>query len=541
MNEANAAQVLVVGAGPTGLVAGCVLARAGVSVRVIDKAPLPSETSRALAIFPRTLELFEKLGVLDEILTAGVRMSGMTVHLDAHEPVRVGFERLPPPFPFALSLPQSETERILRLRLTSLGVGVERGMELVGFAQDADGVRVVIRDGSLGREQQTYARWMVGCDGAHSSVRHILGARFEGEHTRDRFILADVKVSTPYAADEAQLFLSGEGVLVMVPLRGGRARVIANRPPAAASHGEGLELTDFQEAVRRRASPKIELSAPEWMSQFSITRRQVRQFREGHVFLAGDAAHIHSPVGGQGMNTGIQDAFNLGWKLALSMQGVATPLLLSSYSEEREPVARGVLRFTDRITRLITMQNPLARRLRNGVLPLLLSQRRLEQAFLMRISQMGLRYRKSSVVADYSGEPLRAGDRAPDGGLLEAASGEMVRLFERYRDQRHVLVVFTGLRDGEEVREEVHEIRSVIQSVFSKVISLTIVETETLLPILPGTLLDHQGAVHRLYDADAGGLVLVRPDGVIAFRSSWERAEKLWGYLALCFNLVKLS
>ena len=347
----NAPTVLVVGAGPTGLVLACVLARAGIPLRLIDKAEAPPVTSRALGIFPRTMELFEKIGVLEEMLKAGVKISGLTIHPDFHSPVTLGFESLPPPFPFALSLPQADTEAILRKKLAENGISIEYGTELVGFAQDRKGVRVVLRQ--EGRESHLFTQWVVGCDGAHSSVRHILGAPFEGIRMRDRFVLADVEADSPFPEDEGQAFLSGHGVLAMLPLGRGRFRIIADRAPDL----ESLDIDEIRRLVRERLPREIPIRNPSWLSQFVITRRQVRHYREGHVFLAGDAAHIHSPVGGQGMNTGIQDAFNLGWKLALYIQGLGTAELLSSYGSEREPVARGVLRLTHRLTQLVTMRN----------------------------------------------------------------------------------------------------------------------------------------------------------------------------------------
>lgn len=523
--------VLVVGAGPTGLVLACVLVRAGVRVRLIDKAEAPPVTSRALAIFPRTMELFEKIGVLEEMVQAGVKLSGLTLNLDAHSPVKVSFESLPPPFPYALSLPQADTEAILRKKLAEAGVGIDYQTELIGFAQDRNGVRVVLRQ--KGRELHWRTQWVIGCDGAHSSVRHILGAPFEGSHLRDRFVLADVEADSPYPGDEAQAFLSGKGVLAVIPLGNGRLRIIADRVPA----GESPDLEQIRGLVRERVPREIAIRNPLWISQFTIARRQVRRYREGHVFLAGDAAHIHSPVGGQGMNTGIQDAFNLGWKLALYIQGLGTSDLLSSYGEEREPVAKGVLRLTHRMTRLITTRNRLGQRLRNRLLPWLLETPWFRRWFVLRIAQISIRYRKSPVVWDFVREPLRAGDRAPDARLLDAVSGKGVRLFDFYTDPRHVLLIFTGLRDGGKHAQRVRQVRSVIDGAFSAVILPLVIETEINTPLLSGTLLDELGAVHRLYDADAGGLVLVRPDGVIGFRSDWRQAKKLWKYLSLCFRI----
>ncbi len=529
--------VLVVGAGPVGLTAACELARRGVTVRIIDKAPAIPATSRALAIFPRTLEVFTFMGMASRIIEAGRRLEGISISNERGPLAQLDLGGLSTPYPFALSLAQSETERLLAAHLTDLGVEVQRGVELVGFAQDENGVRAILRNagGAPNTEKSVRASWLLGCDGAHSTVRHILGAAFEGAQYREAFVLADVKLTGALSLDLAHLFFSKDGFLGIVPFGTGEARIIVNLPvlPPEKS-GPEPTLADFQAFVRQRGAHQARLSDATWISRFNIAYRKVKQFQHGRVFLAGDAAHIHSPAGGQGMNTGIQDAYNLAWKLALVMHGQSPAGLLESYGAEREPVARGVLHFTDRLTRMATARSVLGRQLRDFALPWLFRLKGVTDRAARRIAELDIHYPDSSLSEDYSGEPLRAGDRAPDAMLIDQGSGKPVQLFELFRDSRHVLLAFEGLHSRPESRGEIEGLLRELETPYSEVIAIH--------PVVRGfafrdaaTLIDRSGAVHLLYDTDAGGVVLVRPDGYIGFRSDWARAGKLRSYLSRLF------
>ena len=362
--------LLIVGAGPVGLTMACELARHGVRCRIIDKAPQRSETSKALAIFPRTLEVFETMGVIEPVLNAGLRLRGIRIHNQREQIAGVEMSAIQSPYPFVLSLPQSETERMLIERLATLDVAIERSHELVGVTQTDTAVHAVIRDAN-GREETMETPWLLGCDGAHSATRHLLGMEFQGAPYDESFVLADVKVEGPVAKDVANLFFSDEGIFAIIAFNPEYSRIIANIPVESREQ----DLPDFtfeeiQAIAERRGPPGLRLSDPIWISRFNISHRIVSQFRKLRVFLAGDSAHIHSPAGGQGMNTGIQDAFNLAWKLALVMRDRAPVQLLGSYHVEREPVARGVLNLTDRITRMATIRNPIVQTARNILLPI---------------------------------------------------------------------------------------------------------------------------------------------------------------------------
>jgi len=549
--ERPPAEVLVVGAGPVGLTVACELARRGVKLRIVDKAPAVAETSRALAVFPRTLEVFSFMGIADRVLEAGRKLEGIAFFGERGPAGRLDFTALRTPYPFVLTLPQAETERLLGEHLASFGVEVERGIELIGFAQDGEGVRSILRRPGVRREETLRSAWLLGCDGAHSTVRHILGAGFEGwgpgRPQRETFILADVKLEGALPSNHVHLFLSREGIFGVVPFGRENVRLIANLPeePFAgrAENEPEPTLADFDAMAARRGAHGVRFRDPFWISRFGISYRKVRHFRHGRVFLSGDAAHIHSPAGGQGMNTGIQDAFNLAWKLALVTHGASGEELLESYGKEREPVARGVLRLTDGITNAATARGTLARRVRDLLLPPLLRWETATRRAARRLAELDIRYPEGAVVEDRSGEPLRAGDRAPDAALVELATGRPVRLFELFRDTRPVLLAFEGLQSRPESRAQIGALLGAFtdsgQSLEDYLIIRPIVRDYAFPDA--ASLLDRSGAVHLLYDADAGGAVLVRPDGYIGYRSGWRQIGHLRDYLARLFSRLPLA
>jgi 2-polyprenyl-6-methoxyphenol hydroxylase-like FAD-dependent oxidoreductase len=335
--------VLIVGAGPVGLTMAAELARYGVALRIIDRAAARTDKSKALVLWPRSLELMDRLGGTGAFIAAGMRATGATIRAENGVIGHVGFAAEGTAYPFALMIPQSETERLLEEHLAAQGIQVERQVELLRFTPDAHGVEATLRHPD-GREETLRTPWLLGCDGAHSAVRRGLGMAFEGETLPSEWVLADVhlaNVTTP--PDELAIHWHADGALVLFPITPGRWRVIADigeTDDATARHEP--TLAEVQALIDRRAPGGIVASDPVWLSGFRINERKVRDYSAGHVFLAGDAAHIHSPAGGQGMNTGMQDAFNLAWKLALVATGkAAAPALLPSYSITAAATLRG--------------------------------------------------------------------------------------------------------------------------------------------------------------------------------------------------------
>ncbi|HEY7349199.1 MAG TPA: FAD-dependent monooxygenase [Ktedonobacterales bacterium] len=540
----NTPAALVIGAGPTGLMMASELARHGVPCRIIDKLPHASTTSKALGLHSRTLEVFEQIGVLDEALAHGLKQHGVNIYADGQRIIHISFDDLHGPYPFMLNLPQSETERILSQHLEQLGVQVERQVELIDFSQDEQAVTARLRHADSHEETVTTS-WLTGCDGAHSAVRHRLNVPFSGSAYPEAFALADVKLHWPLPDDELYLFLSQDGLFAAFPMPGGRYRLIFE---TAAEAGEEKmpdpTLEEIQGYLNKFAPAGSTASDPAWLAAFRTHLRQAAHTRHGRAFLAGDAAHIHSPAGGQGMNTGLQDAYNLAWKLALVTAGYAPSSLLDTYESERHPVAESVMRTTDMMIKGATLRNPIAQHIRNRLVPLLVQQDFIQQRLTGQISELSINYRKSQIVAEYHhsrfnhghiiGGP-RAGDRAPDATSLLRADGTSVRLFEALRSTKHTLLLMADTDHQEESWQRLTRLADDINASYSQQINVYLVAAGRAAPASGASraaiLLDPELTLHQGYGAIAECLYLIRPDGYIGYRSYPAEAARLIDYL----------
>ncbi|MGW2384996.1 FAD-dependent monooxygenase [Streptomyces sp. NPDC001658] len=412
--------VLVVGAGPTGLALGAQLGAHGARFRIVDRSLDRVRESRALAIQPRTLEALAGFGITEELVERG----NPAVRLCLHLPRRV--VRLPlfdigcddTPYPFLLFLSQAETERVLGTWLAARDVEVERGTELVGA--ERTGGLVTCRLRRDGAEETVRARYVVGCDGAHSTVRTQAGIGFEGYAYPQTFLLADLEVDG-LEKGAAHSYPTGAGMLFFFPLgEPATWRMLAMRPPGTPVDAE-VTRELLQRIVDRWTPDGLVLRDPVWATAFRLHNRGAARYRSGPFFLAGDAAHIHSPAGAQGMNTGIQDALNLGWKLAQVCHGRAPERLLATYESERAPVGHGVRGLTDRAFTLATGHHPLLRlartRLAPRLIPLALRSTGLRGRIFRTVSELGIHYRPSPLSRAGTRPPARgprAGDRLPD-------------------------------------------------------------------------------------------------------------------------------
>jgi len=342
MSEMNAAEVLIVGAGPTGLSLAITLRRHGIAVRIIDRAAQPTNVSKALALWSASLEALQGMGVVDHFVREGRRLNALCVgEGDRRLATLAVGEGIDSAFPFPLLLPQSRTEALLAARLAELGCAIERNVELVNLAQDGSGVTATLRHAD-GRSETVTTRYLAGCDGARSAVRQALDIAFEGYTEPQTFLLADVKIDGG-DLDHRSIYLwwHNGGTIAMFPFGEEVWRVFAMRGADSPKGEEPATLDEVQHCVDHYGPHGLKLRDPSWLSIFRINERLAAHYRVGRCFIAGDAAHIHSPAGGQGMNTGIQDAVNLGWKLAYALKGVGNrELLLESYQAERRPIAR---------------------------------------------------------------------------------------------------------------------------------------------------------------------------------------------------------
>ncbi len=403
-------QVLIVGAGPVGLTLAAELSRYGVQVRIIDRSPHPTETSKALVVWSRTFELMDRMGCTPAFLDAGLHARAASIRNGRTVLGHTGFDTIASPYNFALMLPQCDTERLLNVQLQALGVAVEREVELLGFSQTPTHVEARLGHAD-GREEGVETSWLVGCDGAHSTVLHGLGFAFQGVAQGDDWMLADVRLEGEGAppANEIATFLHRDGPFVVFPIPGGRSRIVATVGKTVAGQSRpDPTLSDVQAMADERAGGGFRVADPVWLANFRINERKVSDYAKGRVFLAGDAAHVHSPAGGQGMNTGMQDAFNLSWKLAMVIRGEARASLLDSYTPERSAVGDMVLRNATRMTDMGTLAHPAAQAARNLVLRFMLGFHAVQDRMAATMSEVEIAYAKSLLSIG-----RHAGDRFP--------------------------------------------------------------------------------------------------------------------------------
>jgi 2-polyprenyl-6-methoxyphenol hydroxylase-like FAD-dependent oxidoreductase len=457
--------ILIVGAGPVGLFLANECARRNLKYRLIEERSSQSEHSKALAIFPRTLEIFDMAGIVTPFLETANRVTKVAVMTHDRTLARLHFEPNESPYSFIAMVPQDVTERLLVEGVRRGAGSVEYETKLISAVPEDDAVNVTIEQ--RGALRQARALFVIGCDGAHSAVRHRLQLPFEGAEYRASFLLADFETDTKFPADEMQLCPGELGPLAIFPMSATRRRIVAT---IDTLEGSAPSLDVVRRIVAERAPSGIQARALHWSSYFRIHHRQVSRLREGRIFLAGDAAHVHSPFGGQGMNTGLQDVWNLVWKLDLFLKGRGNQALLDSYSSERLPVIKNVIETTDHLTKVMATPNKFAQTLRDAVIPMVSRLAPFERAFVRRLSELGVAYQGSPVI---EGRGKRYFDDSLRGG----------------RGIRSNFVLFLSREAEPSTREAAKQL---VES-FS-------------------------GALELRFAADEG-LVLVRPDGYVAYSS----------------------
>ena len=493
-SNVHLAEVLVVGAGPVGLMLAADLARRGVDVHIVDALPAPTTESRAIVLHARSLDHLEALGVLDEILDGGIRSTGMELHTNHRTIARAAFDGIQAAHPYSVSIPQTDTEAVLARRLRELGVNVDRSATLTDLHQDDHGVDAVIAkpDGAV---ETWRARYVVGADGARSTVRHLVGEHLSGTFSGDDFLIGDVEGTHPYERSHFHTFFSpGTETALLFPLPKSRVRVFAQLP--ADTDPFRPVTVDWLQDVLDERGVELRITGTHWLTRFELKHGQVARYRIGRAFLAGDAAHIHSPAGGLGMNTGIQDAANLGWKLALALATPASANLLDSYQAERHPVAAHVIRFTTAMSRTGTVQSPIAQHMRNSALHLGMDIPAMAAHLAGIIEQQNVGYRDSPIVTG-SGGALQPGDflNLPDSTVADALG----------RTTGHLLV---QLASDDTVGPD-HDDTAPMRDSYGP--SLTLSESDT-------------ARVAKAARLSRGGIVIVRPDGYVG--SIHDRSER---------------
>ncbi|KAK8084689.1 hypothetical protein PG997_005960 [Apiospora hydei] len=534
MAQTTTTDVLIIGSGPTGTTMALELAAQGISFRIVERNARQSDKSKALAVQPRSLELMSRHGPVERLSDRGTLGLGGAVFVNGKKTVDLDLGDIratrDSAFPHTVLVPQSETEHFLADCLfTRYGFSIEFGTEATSIKQDADGVTVTLRKvssppsssasstqhGVVGNDEAqdvetVRAKYVVGGDGAHSVVRHAAAVAYEGDAYPHDFILCDAHIRNSSMPRDRFRICMRYGLMLVFPLGGDVVRLVASRPGEPATDQQPV-LRDFQDWLDG------ELFDPIWLSRFKLHHRVATNYRDGRLLLAGDAAHIHSPAGGQGMNTGIQDSVNLGWKLARVLRGEQPDAFLDSYNEERRPVGLRILATSDWLFGFAASQSWLWLFFRNLLLPwvlpyLLGEETRRNNAFRF-VSQLGIRYRRSSIVGTAEGfsGPVLGGDRAPDGPLLVP--------------NKHHLVLFSGVTpSGEASRDDLEHAAETFQDENSGAAAL--VHTMTASPLSGGTksssssgsfYLDVDGVLHQRYGfEDGAGYVYVRPDGHVA-------------------------
>lgn len=524
--------VLIAGAGPVGLTLAATLRRQGVAFRIVDKNPRRIEQSRAAVIHARTVEVLDWLGLAEAaIAEAAVIREASICSPPEREFLKGTFANLESRFPFALGLSQPETERLLEESLAAgeAGVAVDRGVELLAIRPDAAGVEADLRHPD-GTEETVRALFLVGTDGGRSTVRHGLDLTLEGNTLDVMWLTADVKIAWDRSRGSVYQFFGDGGFGFVGPLGADRWRLIV----AAEGWTKEAPPETTLEAVQAacdRIGLSMNLFDPVWISTFSINTRLVPRFRTGRVFLAGDAAHVHSPAGGQGMNTGMQDAFNLGWKLAMVLRGEAGETLLESYHAERHANAKRLLDALGPMSKMVSKHSGVMGAVLPHTVGLLSHVLPIGEKIAGVLSELGVSYPESPVVAEsgsfWGSCGPKPGERAAE--VLEVTA-DGLSLFQLWRgDPRHQMLVFPSAGGG-----EFESLTEAARTPWIKV---------WLIGAMPGTSLpgvdpleDRAGHIRKRYGLEKGGCYLIRPDGHVAFRSATLEAGPLGDFVRAAYQ-----
>lgn len=510
--------VLIVGAGPTGLMMACELARYHVPFQIIDKKSQLTQTANATWIQTRTLEIFNQVGIVNQFLKYGQPCRAINVYSNGKQLMRMALDNTDSTFPYVLTLPQSKTEQLLEEHLEQLNHKIQKNVEVVDVKQEHDHVIATVKHAN-GKTETITCQWLIACDGANSIVRDKCEIAFPGKEVKEQFIVADAQMDSFQPRDEMYMFFDKgfifsdrRMIFIAFPLGSNNYRIHAN-----LYQGQTRAIfTDLEvkELVAERSHENFSIKNVSWLSPFWIHSKLAQHMQQQRIFLAGDAAHIHSPAGGQGMNAGIQDAYNLAWKLALVYKHKANSDLLETYELERRSVLNNIVNKTELFTNMALFDKLFFSKLRKFSRKLSQNKKKAKKAS-MQLTQLNIQYKGSPIIDYQTQVGLRSpkpGERTPDVML-----GKTDRLHDHLSQSQHTILLFTGLENDKTKFAKIKELYNWIEKTYPQV-TMRIIASQTL-PDVKQVISDESATIHSCYQIKKACVYIIRPDQHIAYCS----------------------
>lgn len=505
--------VLIIGAGPTGLMVACELARRGIAFRIIDKKAEPTISSNATWIQPGTLELFNHIGIVDPFVRKGHRCDAIHLHVKNKSLIRIPLEYIDSIYPFILMLSQAKTEELLAEYLLTFKYKIERSLELINVTQQNDSVISTIKFPN-NQTETIKSDWLIACDGVNSTVRKQCNIFFPGDDLSEQFMVADAKMESFMFKNEIHVFFDKGTICGVFPMGHDNYRINANLHQEAPR--KIFIDKEVVEIISERTDASYNIHSVSWISPFWIQGRLAKQMRKDCVFLAGDAAHTHSPAGGQGMNTGLQDAYNLAWKLALVIQGKAKKSLLDSYQAERHPVIKQLVEQTDQLTRMALFDRSAATKLIKFSDKIARSPVSFTKKITMKLTQLDIDYKDSPII-DYvdsiNNHSPKSGHHFPN-VMIESSKD----LYQYLHNTQHNILLFTGPKNIKKKLSKLIELQQWLLSSFPELITVHIISPEKMSGI-KSFIFDAEGVLHNHYQIKTAVIYILRPDNFIAYCS----------------------
>lgn len=501
--------VLIVGAGPTGLMMGCLLARYGIPFRIIDKKSEPTPSSNATWIQTLTIELLSHLNLAEKFFKISNPCNALHFYVDGHSIGKISLQGIDSLYQYVLLLPQSETEKILTQDLVERKIPIERSTQLVAVKQSKNLVTAEVKSADGNKEMIT-TRYLIACDGANSTIREKCKMFFPGEDLTEQFVVADAIIESYMSKDELHGFFSQGEIFAAFPLGTNRYRITANlHLPVSRKHYYKNEIIEM---AQERAHGAYYIKDVSWISTFWIHGKIIKQMRKGLIFFAGDAAHIHSPLGGQGMNTGLQDVYNLAWKIAAVLQGQAKPSLLNSYHAERYPVIKKIVKNNNTYTKLMIAEKTFSKKLAGMIKKINKPNHSLAKKIAMELTQLNIQYLRSPIIKynQSKSDFIKPGQHAPNVKITDKRT-----LYECLDNTKHNILIFSGLAKKNNLSALI-ELKNMLDKNFSDTVKTHIISLENTSQAIH----DLNSKLHQYYNATKAHVLILRPDHYIAYSSS---------------------